>query len=566
MNENVAAALARIATDTGVPLNYDGSQLLVGGQAVPLPGDAGPELAGERAQLLGIEGLLPTVPHGDDRDKLLWHVIAEAAPDIGEPLLNDFELRETLASMLPFNAEASRVAAEALCGRFFSSKSAAVMLPVHASLPLNYRHARKVLTGKRAGETTDIGYTMFSGGILPYLLWDTTSGGPSVGTIQNMLDAVGGERELTVLDRRFLEIALADAPRPSAAPDASELVREYKNEFKAEFASVGGPFCEPSLALFARDLEVVLETELPRPERIEWLTLVVSLHLALRLYRVAVALGGELDAVVAAAAQLPAPEGARGCTCTGRDLEQLQECPLAGMVRFRTGSGHFRRVTGSDGCRVSYIELDRRRLLDLLPTLITRNLAARAWSALGGGDAAARRDMRALTDALDADADLRRMHGAACAAIAVLHHDACRKGNATQDELFRAARTSEMRPGVHALREDVRRMRSRDLRRISTSVVNSLVFAGTVGRGSFVSRNGPNYGFFEVDEQLLLLLVRVVCGDRELPFETFLIELRAYGLAPQDAAEEEALADTLERLGLLDRYSDAGEASFVHYA
>lgn len=108
-------------------------------------------------------------------------------------------------------------------------------------------------------------------------------------------------------------------------------------------------------------------------------------------------------------------------------------------------------------------------------------------------------------------------------------------------------------------------MRSRDLRRTSSSVVNSLVFIGAVGRGSLISRNGPSYGFFEIDEQLLLLLVRLVCADRELPFETFLHGLRSYGLAPQDDHERDALADTLERLGLLDRYSDAGEASFVHY-
>jgi DNA phosphorothioation-dependent restriction protein DptG len=60
--------------------------------------------------------------------------------------------------------------------------------------------------------------------------------------------------------------------------------------------------------------------------------------------------------------------------------------------------------------------------------------------------------------------------------------------------------------------------------------------------------------------------VRLTCKGRELPLESFLRALRRYGLAPQDEAEQAALSDTLERLGLLDRYSDAGEASFVHYA
>jgi DNA phosphorothioation-dependent restriction protein DptG len=38
-----------------------------------------------------------------------------------------------------------------------------------------------------------------------------------------------------------------------------------------------------------------------------------------------------------------------------------------------------------------------------------------------------------------------------------------------------------------------------------------------------------------------------------------------YGLAPQDAREEDLLADALQRLGLLDRYSDAGEATYVRH-
>ncbi|MGY4772902.1 DNA phosphorothioation-dependent restriction protein DptG (plasmid) [Kribbella sp. CWNU-51] len=520
-----------------------------------------PMLRGEKSDLLGIAGLLPTVPHGDDRDKLLWHIIAESAPKSAGPLLDDFRLAQQLPSRLGLGLEASRVAAEALKQRFFSSRTASTMLAVHAALPLNYRHARL-----RNGKSIPVGYKMFDGKVLPYLLWDSGSDGISEQVIQSLLDGAATSNELTILDRRFLDIALEEAPRPNAVPDARELVSRYEKELAAEFQSRGGPFCEPSLALFRRDLETVLATELPRPERAEWLTILISLHLALRLYRIAVALGGDIDRVIAASAQIPPPPGAQGCSCIGRDPEQLQSCALAGLLRFRTGSGHFRRVQGTDGCRAAYVEVDRRRLLDLLPTLITRNLASRAWQALGGGAAAERNDMRALAIALGSDRDLRRSMGAAAAAMAVLHHDACRKGESTREELEHASRTSDTLPGLHALREDIRHMRSRDLRRISSSVVNSLMLKGTVGRGSLISRNGPSYGYFEIDEQLLVLLVRLVCVDREVPFDTFLRELRAYGLAPQDDTERDALANTLERLGLLDRYSDAGEASFVHYA
>jgi DNA phosphorothioation-dependent restriction protein DptG len=200
-------------------------------------------------------------------------------------------------------------------------------------------------------------------------------------------------------------------------------------------------------------------------------------------------------------------------------------------------------------------------------TLVTRTLASQAWEALGGGARAEHLDLVALTAALKEDAGRRRTHSAACAAIAVVHRDVWRQGQATFEELRRAGKTQAMRPGLHALRDEVRRSRSKDLRHQSTDVVNQLMQAANVaGPGSLLARNGRSFAFYEVDEQLLLLLVRLVCRDEQVPFASFLNGLLAYGLAPQDRREQDALADTLERLGLLARYSDAGEASFVHYA
>lgn len=563
MNGNVAAALEAITTRTGVGISFDGSHLLVAGAAINLPTERGtgiPRLTGERADLLGIQGLIPTVPHGDDRDKLMWRVIAEAAPRARGTLLHDAELYESLRERLALGPEASRVVAAALQERFFNRSR---MLPVHASLPLNYEHARWT-----KGKYEATGYTMFNGGILPFLLWHSETGMPNQELIQELLNVVASDDELTALDSRFLSIALEGAPRPAAKPDAAVLVEAYRVGFAEDFKSAGTPFCEPSMALFERDLETVLATPLPRPERARWLTLVLSLHLCTRMYRIALSLGSELDLAVASAMGSEPPPGTRTCTCTGRDVDQLQRCTLAGAIRFRTGTGSFRPVRARHACRTSYYELDRRRLLDMPATLVTRTLATRAWLAFDPGSSAARRqDMRALSRALQSDTMLRREHDAACAALAVVHHDASKKGNtATREELIRAGQTGPTRPGLHALREDVRRMRRRSLRRQSADVVNQLMHATSVGAGSLISRNGPSFSFFEIDEELLLLLVRLICRDRELPLEEFFRNLRAYGLAPQDEAERENLANTLERLGLLDRYSDAGEASFVHYA
>ena len=109
-------------------------------------------------------------------------------------------------------------------------------------------------------------------------------------------------------------------------------------------------------------------------------------------------------------------------------------------------------------------------------------------------------------------------------------------------------------------------MRSRDLRHQGRDIVNQLMLnVNLASPGSLITRNGT-HGFYEIDEQLLILLVRLVCRDDQLPYDDFLDGLLSYGLSPQDEAERHALADALERLGLLVRYSDAGEAAFVHFA
>jgi len=93
--------------------------------------------------------------------------------------------------------------------------------------------------------------------------------------------------------------------------------------------------------------------------------------------------------------------------------------------------------------------------------------------------------------------------------------------------------------------------------------VNQL--AKVTDAGNLIRQNSPRAIFFEVDEDLLFLLVRLVCGTDPMPYDQFLAGLACYGLAPQHEAEEQRLAAALERLGMLVRYSDAGEAAYVHH-
>jgi DNA phosphorothioation-dependent restriction protein DptG len=83
--------------------------------------------------------------------------------------------------------------------------------------------------------------------------------------------------------------------------------------------------------------------------------------------------------------------------------------------------------------------------------------------------------------------------------------------------------------------------------------------------GSLIRSHGNRVTFFELDEEFLFLLVKLVCKDQEVPFDDFLVGLYSYGLTPQDDAERQRLAEALERLGMLTRYSDAGESTYVKH-
>ena len=165
---------------------------------------------------------------------------------------------------------------------------------------------------------------------------------------------------------------------------------------------------------------------------------------------------------------------------------------------------------------------------------------------------------------LKSDSDFRRKFDAACAAITIIHHAAHRGPAALRHELSEVARLGPLKPGIFLLREDILRLRRTDLRHQSRDIVNQLMLVDNTGPGSMIGRNG-SIGYFELDERLLQLLVRLVCRDDAVPVAEFLRALTEYGLAPQSQEEQERFVAALERLGLLVRYSDAGEAAYVHF-
>lgn len=561
--EEVNAALKGITEATGVAIEWFGgepatasTELVVAGHRISLP-----RLWGERRDLFGIVGFLPTVPRADDRDKLLWRIYQEASalqtPDLRDTPPLDSQLEDVFRAELPIPAGELRDAvADAIVDRFYSRKSARVLLPLQAVLPANFAHSTR--TGKPAR------YRMFNGALLPFLLWNEEQSDFDRDLMDQFLSVIEGDGDLTRIDELLLEVARANANAPEEVPRTTLLLERYGSSIRTDM-SQAGTFCSPGLARFRQDLETVLRTDLPRPDKISWLTLLFSVHVGIWLYRGSLVKGAQLDAVVAAAANQPAPEIA-GCEAHTSPCspESLRQCPLAGAIQFRTRTGRYEPIHLRDGARSSYADLDQRRLLSLPATLITLNLASQAWSGLKDLDTVPAHDVTLLIAELRNDGGFRRDFDAACAAITVVHHSTHRGPAALRHELAEVSRIAPLRPGLHALREDVLRQRRRDLRHQSRDILNQLLLADNNGPGSLISRNG-NLAYFEIDERLLQLLVRLVCRDEPVPIAEFLLGLTEYGLAPQSPEEQARLADALERLGLLVRYSDAGESTYVHY-
>jgi DNA phosphorothioation-dependent restriction protein DptG len=120
---------------------------------------------------------------------------------------------------------------------------------------------------------------------------------------------------------------------------------------------------------------------------------------------------------------------------------------------------------------------------------------------------------------------------------------------------------TESEPGFLALREALLKGWRRELRRSTTDITAQLMRRG--GKGISATRGSVQ--FFELGQDLLLLLAKLVAGDEKVRYRDFLERLSLYGLAPQDREEEDVLADVLRSLQLLDKYSDTGEAMYVKH-
>ncbi|MBZ6106682.1 hypothetical protein [Streptomyces olivaceus] len=479
-------------------------------------------------RLAHIPSALPSRARGDVREKTLYNILQDMSDNSGNRV-NDENLREKLADLLQVDQGHRQVLAAVTERQYWihptsaSNSPRSFLAPFHSELPTAFDYAGR--------------YKSFRGNLLLFLCWDGS--GFDTALADEIAKFLGSEDGLSPLDRVFLNAARTAASSQELAPVSSRrLLERYGEALRNDLAP--GAFDQESLDRIRRDLLAVVKLQLPRHDKAHALIAVFSLHIALYYYRLAFRLGTGLD-----------------CAAAVLDGKELPERPrFEGRILFRVGSAGDRPVRASDACAQAWRHLDEHHLLALPANMVSANLVHQV-AQVSGSDCGPVPDPYACAQALAGDPVGRVLADLLCAAAAVM----LRKDST---EVV----PSDPGIGVYALREAVLasfRSRGNALKQRGRDIVNTFVggFSGEL------KRNRGRVRFFELDEQVIFLLVKLLLdnsGRNQLAFrQEFLPGLREYGLAPQDAAEEELLSQALGRLGLLERYSDAGEALYVRH-
>jgi hypothetical protein len=544
MTDPAQEAVTRIASQLGQDVALDSDSLVLQGTPMALP------TTKTAWNSVRFRQAFPSAAHGDQREKLVYKIVQDATG--GSNRLLDDVFREQLADAVPLpDPFARQIVGAAIADEYWTVvKSLPYLIPYHTLLPQAFDHTQKVINPKApaSGPKKAARYKLFSGAVLPFLCW--TGSGVDRALVQDFLDVMNAQDDFTQLDELMFGAARAVAGEEPRRATADQLMQSDLWQ-EVEAALRGGAFWQPGLDQFQTDLRTVLgmQASLPRRDLIDMLTSLLSLHLAIHYYRVAVMLGERMDRALAAAAGLEEPAPARGTPRGG---------PLAGRMLFRVGTRGDRPVRLVDPCVTTYRELTDRRLLALPAAITTMNLAHAVWEAVGG--APQRPDLEELAAAFRARDSRAALLDAGMAALAAIYWARTARGpEPGVDELLSVGLLR--RPGLFALGQAITSRRRTGLRNLSRDVVNQLAQRET---GSIIRKRGPAV-FFELDEDFLFLLVKLICQSEQVDFATFLQRLQDYGLAPQDGDEEALLVAALERLGMLRRYADAGESMYVSH-
>lgn len=333
------------------------------------------------------------------------------------------------------------------------------------------------------------------------------------------------------------------------------------------------PFVEPAAELFRADVRTLIDARLPQADFFRYANQLIALHFGLYQPRLAAHLNPAMDAL--------RDELAAADSRTVEEVEAIERgrdprFRFEGSLRTRAPSGgNWRSIRRDDPERLSFAEMERGlvelhfnlNLFNRLRLLTSRWLAAQEYDASSIVELV--RTPSSLMGMLQFYPDYRRFIERALEAFAVRF---------TYNQLQLSSRKSALdeirsaRSGLDALRSLVIRYNMESAHRANQSrawkqggqVVRRLLNMGEMG---LVQARGRGGVFFELGSGmlplLLLLLVRRGDPSREkVSIDDFRTRLEAYGLK-FSGSEWPLLLDRLKAMGLYERYSDAGSASYV---
>ena len=330
------------------------------------------------------------------------------------------------------------------------------------------------------------------------------------------------------------------------------------------------PLDPVSCRLFQADLRTLLKTGLAPADFFHSLNLLLGLHLGTLQPRLAAQLNPKMDILLAEFAGTD-PDHTERLEALDEASSRSDTHPFKGTLRTRApAAGLHRKVSHTAPARTSFADLERelaRLHFHLLLLVRLRQLGAAYLRQQGFDEPESLcRTPLQLVRRMQDDPDFDRYLRRATTALAVRFvHD--QLGEQRHDSAWA---TLEGAPsGLHALlrfyevynRDGARNKTSTRAHRQGISMTTSLLSQGEFG--VIQTRRGLG-SFFELGAGLLpLLLLLAVGAERDkLQVDRFWDRMADYGFA-FERAERESVLRRLKDMGLYERFSDAGEASYV---
>lgn len=490
-----------------------------------------------------LKHVLPNSPRGDLRESLLYYALRDGSYNPGKR--DPEELKQILGSSLSTTDSDQRFLRKALLDhwnvrsktKLRDGSGTSMLYPAHPWMAISFDRGN---------------YKMFNSRILCFLCRkdDGSLDEELLADIYGLLNGKDGDQD--VLDAILQhEAHLKDPEWVKGTASAATVFSKYREDFLSSLAperyldAAGKPrvFAPEALTLFQEDARTILsqsKSGLTRKQRLYLFASVLYLHLGLYLYRAGHYYNNTARQFYqwwhTRQGELPAPPR------------------FDGVLEFRIPSGT--SVSKRDACVRSFETLHRHQLGYLPIHFAALNLADHVCHHVNVGRVLDYQDLYRFTSN---DPQFADRFDLACKAMAAQYllleevpvDDVCARVNTAQ-------------PGLLLVEDAYCKTNGKRVSKDWQQLANMLLRQGT--EGLIGAQRQPVC--FEAGQDLLILLVRLACGNHNhaVPYTDFVQRLRQYGLQPQSQPDDsEALARKLDQLNLLRKHSDSGESTYVQF-